>query len=67
MKIILMAFKLFFLGIYIDITRYFLNIALKNKKADFTSKKLVFLSSVCNIASLSFTKTELRLKKIADL
>ena len=61
MKIVLMAFELFILGLYIELIRYFIN-----KQNKLISKKALILSKMCNFASLIFIKTELKFKKISN-
>ncbi len=59
MQNIWISTKLLFLGIYIETIRKILDFYIKKKSYIYTSKKILFLSKICNSASLQFIKTEL--------
>lgn len=57
MQNIITAFKLLFLGIYIELTRSILHFIL-NSKLPLSSPKTIFFSELCNYASTKFLSIE---------
>lgn len=66
MQNIIIALKLFILGLYIEFMRTILNLIIKYKKSPLSSPKIILFSKLCNYATTKFLFIEKNYAKISE-